>query len=346
MGIDRAAESRSRLTKEPYQFAKSMVGRVGPFGLPRAEGAQAYLEAQVMERLASGNTWWAHPTGVAGVRISPSELLVRLDPHTVMADGARYPMADYALDHLLPYAESGVEVHGALGLRVKALSKFDLLLRSAGTSARVVLRAQGDTNWRRLLAERHRSDASGGSDGLRPLWNEPELTRDERVHMADHDSVCAAERERAWVGSALLRRIGLFEHFSAAYSVKSWVKGVQLVLELVSVYDAAMSHDVLLDALTDPVWGLPLTVYEKHCNCVYAAQPHQWENSCLVCLGHSAQRGSIQIRFRSAEVDDRTEYRTLLTSVKAERRWLDRVLPPDVGQVGVGNRAEPARGNA
>jgi hypothetical protein len=340
---DQAAERRCALTKEAYQYARSEIDRSGCFGLPRASTDQAYLESQVMEYVASGNEWWAHPVGIAGIRIAPSELLVLLDPHTGVADGAPWPMTEYALDHLLPYAESAAEVSGAIGLRAKALSKTDLLLRSVGTSARVVLRGQPGTNWRQLLAERRSVDARSGADGSRPLWSEPELTVYERAHMADFRSVSKSRRGRAALGSALLRRIGLFERYSAAYSTKSWVKGTEWILEMESAYDAALGHDVLLDALTDPVFGLPLTVSRHHCNCAYATP--EWETSCVFHVGHS-ELGLVQIRFRSAEVAERERYRTTLTGAKAAQGWLDRVLPPGAGRAATGERSKGMRGEA
>lgn len=341
MRIDHAAESRRALTKEPYQYAKAEIDRSRRFALPCAGADQAYLESQVMEYVASGNSWWAHPIGIAAVRIAPFELVVSLDPYTEFSDGKRHPMTEYVLDHLLPYAVSAVEVSGAVGLRARALSKTDLLLKSVGTSARVVLRGQPDTNWRELLAERRIMDRRSEVDGPRPLWSEPELTAYERAHIVDCPLVNKARRDRAALGSALLRRIGLFEHYSAAYSTKSWVKSIEWILELESTYDAALEHGVLLDALTDPVFGLPLSIRRHHCNCAYASP--EWETSCVFHLDHSTL-GSLQIRFRSRELADREGFRATLTGVNAEQGWLDRVLPPGASRSAANDGPEGMRG--
>ena len=341
-----AARRRQACTNESYETLRRLFDRGAPRRMPGALGAQALLESRVMELVASGNSWWAHPTGIAGVRITPSELLVRLDGHTVLGGGTPYPMAEYALDYLLPIAGAGVELNGVAGLRAQPLSETDLLLSLVGTCARVVLNGQEGTDWPALLAERRSrlvEDGPSRSLGLHPLWGEARLTYHERDPA--YMSVRSMELDRASLGSALLRRIGWFEHYSAAYSTKCWVKGREWVLELESSYDAALPHNVLLDALADPVWGLGLTVKRQHCNCAVGRQPYPWETSCLFYLGNDEHRAPLQVRFRSAEVDGRPDYRAILTSVGAEKRWLNRVLPDQTRTKRGDRQGEVAWGN-
>jgi hypothetical protein len=80
------------------------------------------LESQVMAHLAHGSDWWAHPVGISEVRILPErDVVVHLDSHTTLLDGQTFAMSSYAVAHLLPYPEPGVQVNGAPGLRVEAI---------------------------------------------------------------------------------------------------------------------------------------------------------------------------------------------------------------------------------
>lgn len=337
-----AARRRQACTNESYETLRRLFDRGAAHRLPEAVGAQAQLESRVMESIASGTSWWAHPTGIAGVRITPSELLVHLDERTVLADGRRHLMAEYALEHLLPiYDVLFDELSGVAGLRARPLSKADLLLGLVGTSSRVVLRGQKGTDWHTMLAV-YGCQVSQAR-GHRPLWSEPTLAYAEQD--PKYALVREAERDRAPLGSALLRRVGWFEHYSAAYSTKCWFKGSEWVLELASSYDAALPHGVLLDALADPVWGMALSVRRRHCNCAAVRQPYPFETSCDFHLGNDAQQASLQIRFRSAEVDERSDYRATLESVGAEKRWLNRVLPEQERTQRGDRHAEAARRN-
>ena len=318
--------ARRGYTNEPYQYVQAEAA-AGRLRLVQADESQALLESQVMQHLARGGEWWAHPTGIASVRISPSQLLIHLDSHTISSGDTSYQMAAYALDQLLPYAEDGLQVHNAIGLRAKAANNLDLVLTYAGRTARVVLRATKGTNWGQLLAKRKNEMLKAG---VLPLWTEPTLTPDERGDLANHPLVRSAEHRIAWLGSGLLRRIALFENHSSAYSTRSWMTGDEWVFELDTAKDVPLRHDGLLDRLTDPVWGLPVKITSHHCSCRAAAQQQRTDidYECIYRLAHRQnRRGILQIRFRSVSVHDRQNLRRRLADMGADPAWLGQVLP-------------------
>ncbi|HTJ71340.1 MAG TPA: hypothetical protein VL551_27615 [Actinospica sp.] len=193
--------------------------------------------------------------------------------------------------------------------------------------------------WRSQLAE----DEMPRWLGYRPLWSEPTLTRCERDPAYESDRT--VQHDRAALGSALLRRIGWFEHYSAAYSTKIWVSLREWSLELESSYDAALPHSVLLDAMADPVWGMGLTVRRQDCTCAAGRQLHPRGTSCTFFLGADAQPTSLKIRFKGSEVGERSERRAVLASMGAEEGWLNRVLPSQTDTKRAGRHGDDARGN-
>lgn len=325
--IDSAARARRKCTGEPYQYARAQIAASPQRPLPQAHEAQAFLESQVMQHLASGGAWWTHPTGLGSVRISPSGLLIHLDRHNILADGTTFDMDSYALSKLLPYAV-GDQIYGVIALRARAADNRDLALTLAGQPGRVVLRAQAGTNWRRLLAEL-RSDVA--DPDTHPLWREAAITRHEQSDLAAHPLLRGAERKISWLGSALLRRIALFENHSSAYSTHSWITGHEWIFELDTANDVQLDHDSFLAWLTDPVWGLPVEISDKFCDCRSAALQGRRTYQCTYYLAHRAGLyGVMQIRFRSVSVTDqyRQELRQQFAAMRADPAWLERVLPP------------------
>jgi hypothetical protein len=189
--------------------------------VPAAEADQALLESQVMAHLAHGSDWWAHPVGISEVHIPPGgDVVVYLDGHTALLDGQTFAMSSYAVAHLLPYAEPGIQVSGAPGLRVKAIRGTDLHLTRVGGDSHLVLRGTPGTRWQQELSDRWRSLDSGGYP---PLWWEPALSSFERDDEAKHPRVRKRDRDFAWLGSGLLRRVALFHTSNSSYSTRSWL---------------------------------------------------------------------------------------------------------------------------
>ncbi|MFH8346111.1 hypothetical protein [Streptomyces sp. NPDC018045] len=283
-----------------------------------------------MKELGSGGEWWAHPVGIAGVRLSPGQTVVVLDSHTEHRRGQKFPMADYALAHLLPSAEPGVQVSGVMRLRVAGVRSADLHLKLVHTDSRLVLRGVPGTRWRSLLAER-RQDLAGG--GFVPLWDEAEPSPYELEDEREFSSLMHTYRDLAWLGSGLLRRIAIFQNFSTAYSTRSWITGDEWIFELDTHRDVPLAHDVFLDRLIDDVWGLPLKVTRSYCDCSLQGTARRGYQ-CTFYLEHQHPDvpGVMQIRFRWGDFVYGNDARQRLEDLNADRNWLDRVLPVRAGR--------------
>ena len=321
-------------TGEPYQYLRGLSADARPGLLPDADEDQAIVEAQVMEHLGGGSQWWAHPLGFASLRISTAfGIVINLDHFTVLSNDRFYDMARFALDRLLPYAEVGLQVNGAIGLRVDRVAGRDLVLRSVVGTGRVILRGVAGTNWSQLLKERWEDFAS--DPAFVPLWGEPVLTAHEQDHIDQYALTWRADQRLAWIGSALLRRVRLFETHSLAYSTRSWITGDEWIFELDTANDVTLKHDLLLDRLTEKPWGLAVEISSSsHCDCASAAEQRRRPH-CTFYLGNDqGLEGTIQLRFRSVSVSsaDRQDERQTLVRVGADARWLDRVLPESAGR--------------
>lgn len=322
----RLARTRSRYSGEPVQHVSEMLRthREAPF-FPDAQGEQAVLEAQVMKELGRGGEWWTHPVGIAGMRLAPGQSVIVLDSHSGSRPGRRFPMADYALAHLLPSAEPGVQVSGVMRLRIDGVRKADLHLKLVNTDSQLVLRGGQGTRWRHLLAERRRELEE---DEFVPLWDEAEVTSYELKDEREFVSLLQTGRDLAWLGSGLLRRIAMFQNFSTAYSTRSWITGDEWIFELDTHRNVSLAHDVFLDRLMDGAWGLPLRITRRHCDCsLPGAARRGYQCTFHLEHRHPDVPGVMQIRFRWGDPVYGDDVRERLKDLDADQDWLDRVLP-------------------
>lgn len=299
--------------------------------IPDAEGDQAVLESQVFSKLSDGGTWWAHPLGIAKVRLSRREpVFVHLDSHTELSQGEKYPMSSHALDRILPFAEPGVQVNGVIGLRVAGIDGADLHLRLVNSESHLVIRGIPGTQWRDDLDARWESLQE---DGYPPLWESPSQTIHENDDKKAHPGVRGTELDISWLGSGLLRRVALFHTISSAYSTRSWITGDEWIFELDTRHDVRLDHDRLLSRLTDPIWGLPLRIGDHHCSCDDPPLTNaRYMRQCTYHLEHTGnQPCGLQFRFRSGPTVYGKNVREELGRLGADTAWLDRILPR-VGQ--------------
>ncbi|OLE27517.1 MAG: hypothetical protein AUG49_05100 [Catenulispora sp. 13_1_20CM_3_70_7] len=322
-------------TGDGYQHARKVLLASRVFDpLPAASGTQELLEAQVMQYVGAGKAWWAHPLGIAGTRITDNGLLVFLDGRTELSTQKTYPMSAYAAENLLPVAEVGSQVFGAIGLRAHVRSSTDLVVTTIEGDGEVVLRAAGDedpeedADWAVTLARR--STDLVDDTALLPLWQQPGMTAHEQGDIASHPLVRQGERSMAWIGSALLRRIALFHTASVAYSTKSWINPGEWIFEMAADSRAEGDHDLMLDQLSADRWGLPVDVVKEHCGCASAARNGSESYQCFFRLGHKGGLpGAVQLRFTRSRLPDRDRMRGLFQRLGSDRTWLDKVLPHD-----------------
>jgi hypothetical protein len=280
-----------------------------------------------MAHLAQGGEWWAHPVGISRVRTSPGEgVVVYLDGHTELPDGQPLAMSSYAVALLLPSAQPGIQVDGAPGVRVEAIEGTDLHLTRVGGNSRLVLRGTPGTRWRQELSDRRRSL---DSDGFPPLWQEPVLSTFERDHESRYPGVTKRDRDFAWLGSGLLRRIALFCTSTSSYSTRSWLADGEWKFELDTRHDVQLDHKTLLELLRDSAWGLPLRINHSYCSCDDPPHPNNrwYTRECIYHLVHAeGDPGGLQIRF-SHRNKPGINVREKLKRLGADPKWLDSVMP-------------------
>nr|WSZ97262.1 hypothetical protein OH820_17800 [Streptomyces sp. NBC_00857] len=323
------ARTRAIYTGEPYQFALENLRKTNNLTpLPEPSGAQSLLESQVLSKLGDGGSWSAHPVGIAGVRLnSRKPTVLYLDSHVELSQGEEYPMTSHALDRLLPYAEPGVQVNGVIGLRIAAIRRNDLHLTLAETDSLLIVRGVAGTQWDDYLEERWESLKT---EGYPPLWKTPSLTNHEQQDEQSHPLVRGTERDIAWMGSGLLRRIALLHTSSSAYSTRSWITGDEWIFELDTRFEVRLDHDGLLSRLIDPVWGLPLRVSKHHCTCDDPPLKSRHMRQCTYELVHAGDLPcGLQLRFRWGHAVYGNEAREQLRRLGADTRWLNQVIPAD-----------------
>lgn len=340
------ARSRALYTGERYQSAlEGLRGQRGPrpSPLPDASADQAFLESQILTQLCNARAWSAHPVGIARVQVYGGKAtVIHLDSHVEFPEGGgRYAMAALALDHLLPYAEPGIQVGGITGLRVAGVHGTDLHLTLAGTESRCVIRAIPGTVWKEHLDKRWEALVEAGCP---PLWSHPSSCTEERNHLASHRLVVQTDHDIAWLGSGLLRRIALFHTSSSAHRTRSWISDDEWVFELDTWHSVIVDHDTLLSRLTDPTWGLPLRIGRQHCECSDRPRTRSWHmRQCIYDLVHCGGLPcGLQLRFRwgpAIEGETPEAERKELRRLGADRAWLDRTLPVQERRPGVEREA-------
>ncbi|MEV5508932.1 hypothetical protein [Streptomyces orinoci] len=166
-----------------------------------------------------------------------------------------------------------------------------------------------------------------------PLWDEAEPSPYELEDEREYASLVQTERDLAWLGSGLLRRIAIFQNFSTAYLTRSWTTKDEWIFELDTHRDVSLAHDAFLDRLTDDVWGLPLRIARHYCDCILQATARRGYQ-CTFYLEHKHPdaRGAMQIRFRWGDAVYGDGVRERLEDLEANREWLDRVLPCRTGR--------------
>ncbi|MFC8129659.1 hypothetical protein [Streptomyces sp. NPDC057302] len=332
--LEKLARTQQLYTGEPFAVAKKVMrGRDNHHPIHSGRPQQAHLEAEVFAKLCSGGQWWAHPLGLSHVQSTTKSTVVHLDSHTTLSNGTSYARSGHALDQLLPSAEPGVQVNRVVGLRVVGIDGSDLHLTLVDSECHLVLRGIPGTDWAGELDECLRRYEKAEAP---PLWQEPKLTTFEEAHIRDYPEMWKAERGLDWLGSALLRRIAIFQTASTAYSTRSWITGDEWIFELDTVRGIRLEHDVFLRHLLDPVWGLPLRIERQYCSC----RPEQelgdstYTLQCTYNLVHRGMNsGGLQLRFRHGPGVYTGGTRIKLGELGAPFRWLDRVLPehsPDV----------------
>ncbi|MEV4802780.1 hypothetical protein AB0K18_22440 [Nonomuraea sp. NPDC049421] len=240
-------------------------------------------------------------------------------------------MNEHALQLLLPCAELGIQVNGALNLRVKYVRGNDLYLTLAGRGGQVILRGACPTDWRRVIDQHHESCIQAD---LIPLWDLPNQSDYERKDELAYPRVTGHNERIAWLGSGLLRRVALFHNLSTAYSTSSWISGDDWVFELDACFQVGNNYAPILNSLTDEIWGLGLQIEDYTCQCNLPWEESKYAiKACYYYLSHPDldKYGRLQLRFRTLGPGHAGADRDDFIEVGADPAWLDKVLPPTRG---------------
>lgn len=218
-------------------------------------------------------------------------------------------------NNLLPVRTSDGQATGVPGLRVLKNKAQDLTVGMVGSTARLTLRA--NTHWRRRLPHHRQEVLTNNSE---PLWDSDRLTAAEQASaIPEHDQL-------AWLGSGLLRRIGIFHTVSTAYKVKGIVSEGLWTIDMGIHPDISPDHNAFVTRLTNPVHGLPLTVDNRTCTCGRTPPTaHSTEHECRIELRPQDPQlpGRLQLRFQTSTPP--VHLADTLKTAGADQRWLTHI---------------------
>lgn len=296
--------------------------------IPQAASSdQEVLESLVFTALADCRQIVSHPFGVKQISL-PADggvAIVRL-VDTICAAESTESYADWLVQAVLPHAvdESGYS-NGIANVRVACVTRQDLTLTLLGTDACLVFRGGRRTDWRRVLREfQCRLESTGGA----ALWNWLRSFLTDPKRMKLHDQ---RPRGLAWLGSGLMRRAAIFHSANSSFYVHGWEGMDELKFEFDTLVGVSATHDRFVNKLIDPVWGLPLTIEERHCYCDDRRGYHCWFN-----LAHrDGGKRALHLRFTWTERQHLGSWRNMLKATGAQQSRLDEILPehlcPQVG---------------
>ncbi len=182
------------------------------------------------------------------------------------------------------------------------------------STARLTFRAH--IPWRRWLAHHRQEVLANNSE---PLWDSDKFTAAEQASaVPKHDQL-------AWLGSGLLRRIGIFHTVSKAYKVKGFASEHLWTIEMDIHPDIDFDHDAFVARLINPVHGLPLTVDSQSCTCeTTPPTTHDTGRACRIDLRPCDPQlyGGLQLQFVKSPPPAQSAAK--FTAAGADRRWLTR----------------------
>ncbi|MET8516899.1 hypothetical protein [Streptomyces sp. NPDC005077] len=319
--LSRLATRRQLYTNESYQQAKSLL-RPGRAPIPAADCAdQRIFEATLFhEVLDSYTDFSAYPFGIRRVCPQP-------DTIDLVIEGEQ--RAARLLSRVLPSYEPDGEVHGIPGLRIRQRNHRGVEVHIAGQRTSAWLTGQPLEVFKRAETE---SLERAADTGWKALWRGPEQWSAEELAFEQRWNTGAWERQfgaGAWSASGVLRRIGLFHTLTAADAVTGYkglgINGydgsgpVRWCLDIIHRSGVRYQKQPLIEAMTDPVFGLPVA-RARHLDAIYP--PEQMEN--WIRLDDEARTGLIELRFTTCtyeqlqSVSCPPRYRTIAEAV--ERR--------------------------
>ncbi|GLW74955.1 hypothetical protein Kpho02_72520 [Kitasatospora phosalacinea] len=262
MHLDDAAELRRRYTGESRCGAKAELRRL-PAGdplIPRSSGDQEFLEAEVLRGLLEyPSTYTTRPFRVLWVIPRPTGMTIRF-----AADADADGLTDFVAWGLFP-AGGEDDMRGIPGLRLVNAGHNRMDVGLLGTRARIRLEGVPSTSWREVEAVRQRA---AGDAGETAPFRHPELTLSEKAFTQRHSWLVEARRGTAALGSALLRRLGLFRTAADWHDMAGYTKySDTFAFRMTFTKEMLTSHAEFLRQLTQPDCGIPIVQRMAACSC-------------------------------------------------------------------------------
>lgn len=306
-------KNRYLLTGEsPRQLLHQRIGQQSsPHArIPSAVGDQALLESWVMRRLQ-----WAplgdetYPLGARRIRIPEHGIpVIHLDDRSTIGEET----AQRVCEVLLPISgPDGPIEHGVPALRVRSVAGRDLTIGLMGTSAALSIRAA--VPWAAVLSLWQQELES---DGFRPRW-------DSACPLEYEDTFIDIHASWAELGSALLRRLAIFQQGGVPYGVDGWINPGTWILELTTddvsscSPDLKIRHDEFLARLCDEHLGLALRIDSECCIC---DQPFGFGAACIYYLAPRHGRSQLQLQIRFRWVPGQRDYLEAFHRARKNRR--------------------------
>lgn len=295
--IERRAELLRLYTGLPWQSARRRVESAAPGSLlvPQPAADQLLLEARVMAALAWRRITTLHP-GIEYVDPRPDRLLIRFEADPVERRDLEETQALDLAEVLVPRVDEYGDVNGVPGACTH-VEDGQVVLRLLGTSASVTLLGLDPDEWLRAVDVQDQQLGTYGMTpchrGLPTQWHPAE-----RPHRRPGRRGTAAS---AWLTSGLLRRVGLIRTLGVPRAVTGWLGhherdgGERWIIdpEFAEGYGAA-GHRWLMALFAAPSWGLPVTVWDEHCNCHL---PPGYSDQCTTVAGGVDEwRGVLEVR--------------------------------------------------
>ncbi|MFF1545978.1 hypothetical protein [Streptomyces sp. NPDC058291] len=319
--ISRLASQRRLYTNETYDQARSQLRPAQP-PIPAATGEQLRFEADLFYQvLDSRSDFTAYPFGIRRVRPSSDSIELEVESEQ---------RAREILHTILPSYEPGGEVHGMPGLRIWQRTRDGIQIHQSCRATSAWLTGLPASVWKRVETEA--LDILLEEAAWRPLWKGPDHWSDEELAFEQRWNTGEWSHNfqaGAWCSSGLLRRLALFHTITPADHVSGYrglgIRGydspdpVRWCLDLDHRTGIPYRKQELVDALTDPEFGLPVSRAD-HLDAIYP--PHEMKN--WIRLDDEARTGLIELRFTTFDYPtlhhrkkDAPKYQTIVETIRA-----------------------------
>lgn len=258
--ISSRARTYALYTGAPRQLACDVVAALPP-GAPLipapAEDAQLLFESEILYwAFNSQRHFFEYPFGIRYVQPTAAGLRLHLESNASLDSllsgllPCRWPMGTTERD----------EIHGLNGVRIRARTERGIELSRLGQPTSLQLTGPTRAAFEKAEAALARSVQDNGGEACwlaDDTWTDYERQWDDERQPISYDSTW---RAAAWLPSGLLRRLGLLHTVAVPQVVTGHESrlGEFWILSMDHFSDTGLRRAELVQALTDPVNGLPL----------------------------------------------------------------------------------------